>query len=132
MNILVFLLDQFHFALDLSKVERVIRAVEYFSLPEGSPYYLGAINMHGEILPVMNLRKIFHLKEKELDIDDQFIICYAKERKMALWVDTTTKVLCVPKEKSLSKEHLMIDQKYVHSIFKDNGDTILICDVEQT
>ena len=55
-TIVVFLVDGQRYALPLSAVDRAVRAVAVTPLPEMPPQVLGAINVHGRVLPVLSLR----------------------------------------------------------------------------
>ena len=76
----VFTLDELFYGVGLSIVVRVLRAVEITPLPSAPPIVIGVINMGGRIIPVVNIRKRFHLPERELDLSDQFIVAVAVRR----------------------------------------------------
>ena len=71
---LIFTLDKQRYAMGLEGVEKVIRAVEMNTLPEGQDLLLGLINMQGKIIPVLNIRKHFYLPQREMEINDRIII----------------------------------------------------------
>ena len=73
----VFTLDGLFYAVSLSAVSRVIRAVEITPLPKAPPIVLGVINLGGRIIPVVNIRKRFLLPERELELTDQLIVACA-------------------------------------------------------
>ena len=58
-----FNLDDQKYALFLSAVIRIIRVVEITSLPKAPEIVLGVINMHGQIIPVSNIRERFQLPQ---------------------------------------------------------------------
>ena len=70
---LIFILDQKRFALGLSGVDKVIRAVELNPLPDNQDLLLGLINMQGRIIPILNIRKHFYLPSREIDVSDRII-----------------------------------------------------------
>jgi len=63
----VFHLDEQQYALKVSAVERVVHAVELTLLPEAPDIVLGIINIHGKIIPVVNISRRFHLPEKDIE-----------------------------------------------------------------
>jgi len=89
----VFTLDELRYALPLSYVERVVRAVEVTPLPKVPDVVLGVINLKGNVIPVFNVRKRLRQEEKEIDPADQFIISQTSKRKVALVADSVTGVL---------------------------------------
>ena len=83
-QIVVFMLDAMRCALRLSCVERIVRLVEIAALPEAPEIVLGIINVHGEIIPVIDLRKRFCLPERELELDSHLVIARTARRRVAL------------------------------------------------
>ncbi len=60
-QILVFTLDEFSYALPLGNVLRVIHAIAIRNLPQSPEIISGIINVQGQIIPVINIRKRFGL-----------------------------------------------------------------------
>ena len=67
----VFALDEPRYALLLSAVEKVVRAVEITPLPKAPEIVVGVINAQGRILPVLDIRKRFRLPAREMKPDDR-------------------------------------------------------------
>lgn len=65
-QLVVFRLDAQRFALPLTAVERVVRAVAVTLLPDAPAIVLGAIDVHGRVLPVLNVRRRFNLPQREI------------------------------------------------------------------
>lgn len=83
----VFLLDDQRYALPLIAVERIVRAVEVIPLPKAPDIVLGAIDVEGHVLPVINLRRRFLLQEQEIVPTNQFLIANTTHRKVVLVID---------------------------------------------
>ena len=92
-KLVVFRLDAQRFALYLSNVERIVRIVEINPLPKAPEYILGTINFQGKFIPVVNIRKLFLLPERDIDLNDQLIIANTSMRTVALWVDSVSDVV---------------------------------------
>ena len=86
-QVVTFALDGQKYALHLSAVQLVIRAVEITPLPQAPEAVAGIINFQGQIVPVFNLRRRFHLPERELQLDDHLILARTTHRLVALVVD---------------------------------------------
>jgi len=91
-KIVLFSLDEPRYALYLSAVERVVRAVEITPLPKAPNIVLGIINFQGKIIPVIDIRQRFHLRRREINLEDQFIIARTSKRLVVLVVDSVTGV----------------------------------------
>lgn len=88
-----FNLDGKSYALHISTVERIVHAVEITPLPKIPNIILGIINKKGQIIPVVNIRKYFHLREREVALSDQFIIANTPNLTIAFAVDAVNDVI---------------------------------------
>jgi purine-binding chemotaxis protein CheW len=70
----LFLINEQIYALQLSEVERIIRSVEILPLPEAPPHVVGVINIHGSIIPVVDLRIRFGQPSRDIRVEDHFIV----------------------------------------------------------
>jgi purine-binding chemotaxis protein CheW len=128
---LIFILDEQRYAMGLSRVEKVIRAVEMNILPEGQDIILGLINMQGKIIPVINIRKHFYLPSSELKISNRIIISNTSKLTVAFVVDTVEGVVEIPKERVNEAQKIFPKlEQYIEGVGKLNEDTVLIYNVE--
>ncbi len=84
---LLFELAEQRFALALSDVSELTRACALQTLPKAPEVVLGVLNLRGEVLPVLDLRRRLGLAEKVLEPSDCFVFVHIAERHMALRVD---------------------------------------------
>jgi len=126
----IFWLDNQKFALHLSSVERVVRIVEVSSLSKSPKYILGTINFQGEFLPVINLRVLFDLNERDIDLNDQLIITNTTEIKVALWVDNVSDIIEREDEEIINSNKILIESKYNEGAFKYNDELVVIQDLD--
>ena len=93
MQLVVFRLDEQRYGLPLVVVERVVRAAELIPLPMAPAIVLGAIDVDGQILPVLNVRRRFRLPEREVSPAHQFLIARAGRRTVVLVIDEALGVI---------------------------------------
>ncbi len=128
----VFTLDEQRYALHLSAVERVVRVVEITPLLEVPEIVLGVVNVQGQIIPVFNIRKLFHLPEREINLGDQFIIANTSSRTVALLVDAVSSVVEPSEQEIITAEEIMPGMKYAEGIVKlEDGMIILIDNLDK-
>ena len=101
-QIVTFSLDQRLYALPLNSVVRVIHALYISSLPKAPAIICGIINVKGQIIPVVDIRKRFGFKSREIDRDDQLIIANTGKRTIALIVDEVNEILEVEEKQQVS------------------------------
>ncbi|MFZ2959454.1 MAG: chemotaxis protein CheW [Candidatus Ozemobacteraceae bacterium] len=87
-QILVFALGTSRHALPLSVVERVIRVVEITPLPKLPEFIRGVINLHGRVIPVIELRNRLGIPPRGMALDDRLIIARTSRRTVALLADS--------------------------------------------
>lgn len=86
-QLVVFRLDEQRYALPLAAVERIVRAAEVTLLPNAPSIVLGVIDVEGQVLPVLNIRRRFGLPEREIRPDDYFLIARTVQRLVVLLID---------------------------------------------
>jgi purine-binding chemotaxis protein CheW len=126
-----FSLDDQKVALYVSVVQRIIRVVDITLLPEAPKTVLGIINMQGQIIPVFNIRRRFHLPGRAVQLSDQLIIADTTKRTVALLVDSVNDVFEMPAEEIVAGEHILPDLEYVQGAVRTEDGIILIHNLEQ-
>ncbi|NQU65224.1 MAG: chemotaxis protein CheW [SAR324 cluster bacterium] len=130
-HFVVFLIQQRLYAISLSAVERVVRAVEVTSLIDAPAVVYGLINIEKEIIPVINLRHRFNLPLREIELEDQFIITRTATRTVALWVDAIQDILEFPDQDVIPSKKILANIEDIEgTIVLDDG-MILIYNLNQ-
>ncbi|HUX52915.1 MAG TPA: chemotaxis protein CheW [Williamwhitmania sp.] len=130
-TIVLFSLDGQHYGLYLAAVDRVVPLVEIISLPKAPDIVMGVINFHGEIIPVINIRKRFNLPIRELELDDQLIIARTSKRLVALVVDLVLDVQELKNSQLVDIKESFHYTNYLAGIAKVDDDIVLIHDLEK-
>jgi len=89
-QVIIFRIDGQSYAIPLSDVDRVIRAVEVTPLPKAPETVLGIIDYHGTLVPVLSLRKRLSLDFRDISTNDRFVIARTSRRTIVLTVDEVT------------------------------------------
>jgi purine-binding chemotaxis protein CheW len=126
----VFSLDAGRYALPLSCVERIVRAVQVTALPQAPGVVLGAIDVAGRVLPVLNVRRRFGLPERPLELADQFLIAHTAERTVVLAIDAAWGVLERPAAAVKDAASLSPGLAHIRGVIQTAQDLVLIHDLE--
>ena len=86
-RMVIFTLEQKRFGIPLHVVERIVQAVEVTPVPQAPAVILGIINVQGLIVPVFDLRALFGLPAREMQITDQIVIAQTPSQTVALLAD---------------------------------------------
>jgi purine-binding chemotaxis protein CheW len=130
-KLVLFNLDELRYALNLSTVERVIPIVEITPLPKAPEIVLGVINIQGEIIPVINIRKHFNLPVREIELDNQLIIVHASKRRVAIVVDSVTGVHELERYQFAGTEEAFPYTEYLSGIAKVENNIVMILDEQK-
>lgn len=124
--IIVFNLDEQRYALRLSAVERIVRIVEITPLPKAPEIVLGVVNVQGQVIPVVNIRKRFCLPDREISLSDHLIIARTTKRVVVLVADTVLGVVECWEEEVTAADKILPDLEYVESVVKLEDGLIFI------
>jgi len=130
-DLVAFRLDEQRYALPLMAVKRVIRAVDVTPLPDAPPVVCGVMDMHGDVLPVLNIRGRFGLPDRKIDPADQFLIAQTTQRTMVLVVDEALGVIRVPRSALIDAAQILPGLDYVQGVVKLDDGLVLIHDLEK-
>jgi chemotaxis signal transduction protein len=84
----VFTLDRNDFAIPAGIIDRIIRSIYITGVPGMHENILGMINVHGQAIPVFNIRKIFNLPGREIQLNDLYIIIRISGQIISIVVDS--------------------------------------------
>jgi len=128
---LLFALDERRYAIPLSAVERVIRAVEITPLPKAPEVLLGVINEQGKIIPVVDVRSRFRLPARELRCNDRFILVRTPRRVVAVVADSVSEIKLLPQDAMDSSKQAFPCMEYLHGIAAMDDGLVLINDLDR-
>ena len=131
LELVIFMLDRQPYAVELATVHRVVYAAEVTPLPHAPPVILGVINVYGQLMAVVNLRRRFGLPEREIDLSDQFVIVDTPTRRVALVVDAVIGIRTVPRQNILAGNEISAELHHVQGIAKVADDMIFIQDLDR-
>lgn len=86
------------FGLPILDVREIIRMVEVTPVPHSPSFVEGVINLRGQILPVIDLRKRFGLESSTADEDTRIVVVEINNNLIGLIVDGVNEVLRIPSE----------------------------------
>ena len=130
LQLVIFTLDEQRYALHLPSVERAIHMIEITPLPSAPEIVTGVVNFHGEVVPVLNIRKRFRLPEREPDLGDQLIIARTARRTVALVVDSVNDVVAFPVGELVAPETILLQLDHLEGVVKLDDGMIFIHDLD--
>src|SRR5690606_17599876 len=97
-QLVVFRIMNEEFGVPIQRVREIIKVPHITHLPHSAAYVEGVINLRGDVLPVINLRRRFGLSAEEKDDNTRIMIVEYGSGQVGLVVDAVTEVLRIPKD----------------------------------
>jgi len=129
--LVVFLLDDQHYALTLDRVQRAIRVVAITPLPKAPPSLLGLIDLSGVAIPVVNARSRLNHSPRAVRLSDQLLIVKAGQQQVALLVDETLGVVETVREDQVPADTILAKLDLVVGTAKHPDGLILIINLDR-
>lgn len=130
-NLLTLIIDDKIFALDINYVERVTSSVEITTIPELPDYIKGVINYQSKIIPVINNRKLFLIEDKEIDLEDMFIIVSYNSKMFCIISDSTDEIISCKESDILDSKSISSNLKLTKGIIEKEGKIIIVYDINE-
>jgi purine-binding chemotaxis protein CheW len=117
MNLIVFLLENARYSLDVKNVEEIIPLPYITPLANLPSFIRGIINLRGTAVPVVDLRKRIGLKSKSDELNDTVIIVNFHDTITGLIVDRVLYVIDVYEDQFIPSPEMLngIDVKYMYA-----------------
>lgn len=117
------------YGIDISYVDNIVKMQKITRVPKSQKYFNGVINLRGEIVPIMSLRKRFELSEDVFTDKTRIIILKPEQQEpIGIIVDMVKEVVNLS-EQNIDK--MAIDaqdelSKYICGIGKNTNNNTLI------
>lgn len=91
-----FCLDDTEFAVPIEQVMRIVPLVKSTRVPRAPAYLEGVINLHGDVVPIVDLKKRFQLAGTPYDDEARIIVVQVDGQQVGLIVNAVTEILWLP------------------------------------
>lgn len=127
-----FVIGEGFYAIPVLDVQEVVKPQVMTPIPLAQEHVRGLINLRGQIVTSISLRKLFKL-EDNLDADHMNIIVKAKESLNAFVVDEIMDVIDVQSSDIVSPPETISPQirKYIDAVYKTEDKLILLINLEK-
>jgi len=95
-HLATFFLSREEYGIDVRLVQEIIRITEITPVPRAPESIKGVINLRGQIIPVVDLKKKLGLGDVDLGRRARIVVVKLRERLVGLLVDAASQVLKVP------------------------------------
>ena len=125
------------YGIDIMEVEGIVKIENVRAIPNAPAYVEGIFNLRGEIIPVINLHKRFHLKSAELTEEDRllsgFVIINLNGMHLAVIIDKVSRVITVSPDEIQPPPQMIsgIGAEYIEGVVHKDDGYLIILDIER-
>jgi purine-binding chemotaxis protein CheW len=129
----IFKLNDEHYGLNIHNVENIEKVSAITRVPHTRPYIRGIINLRGNVIPIIDLRKRFKLEELETTDDTRIIIINHDELNVGMVVDSSSETLQLKDEEidMAPSVKASIEDDFIKEIGKHNNRIIMLLDINK-
>jgi purine-binding chemotaxis protein CheW len=115
----------------ISAVREIVRVPAITAVPNAPDYIEGVINLRGKIIPVMDLRKRFGIKNVEPNKKNRILVVELENKVLGLIVNSASEVLKIPPA-DIEMPNTMFQEgevSYVTGVGKLHGRLVILLDI---
>ncbi|OQY06910.1 MAG: hypothetical protein B6I28_05965 [Fusobacteriia bacterium 4572_132] len=129
---IVFELEKTFYGVEIEKIQEINRLENVMKIPKSADFVEGIINLRGEVIPVVNLRKKFKIEEIEKTDFTRIIIGEINKKKIGFVVDNVREVLRVEKRKLSDISNFEVEKtELINSVYKKGEKMILMLNFDK-
>ena len=91
-----FQIEDQKYAFRIEQIQEIVILDQVTPTPQVAEFVEGVSNLRGEIIPVVNLRKLLGMEPKANDSETRTIVCNVGDRTMGCTVDMVSQVIRIP------------------------------------
>lgn len=113
------------YGINIKYVDNIVRMQAITRVPKSQGYFVGVINLRGEIVPVMSLRRKFEIEDDEFTPSTRIIIIKPEAQATVGFIVDAVKEVVTLEEDQIEKNNVNVDgQAYISAVGKYNGQLI--------
>lgn len=128
-----FNIGQEEYGIDIMLIREIIRNPNVTIVPNAQKYLEGVINLRGDVVPLIDLRKKFNMKSIKRGKSSRTIVVEINDKVVGIVVDKVTEVVKIP-EKNIEPPPKMagaIQKEFIKTVGKLPGRLVIILDMKK-
>jgi purine-binding chemotaxis protein CheW len=132
-EVLVFVLGAEEYGVDILKVQEIRGYEKVTPIPSAPEYLKGVVNLRGTIVPVIDMRVKFGMREPRYDAFTVVIILRLAHRVIGIVVDAVSDVVALTQDEVKAAPQLgtVVDSSFIAGLATQNERMVLLLDIEK-
>ncbi|MBM7865835.1 chemotaxis protein CheW [Heliobacterium gestii] len=129
-QIVTFSLGPESYGIPIEQVQEIIRPSAVTYIPYAPPHVLGLINLRGNVIPVIDLRKRLFLQPQGEAKYNRIIVVHIQDIVVGLWVDAVSAVAAIGEDMLADNpEGLSLDEQFIDKVVKTEERLIALLNI---
>jgi purine-binding chemotaxis protein CheW len=137
LQLVTFQLSEELYGIDIMDVKEIVTLQEIRALPNAPSYVEGLYNLRGEIIPIINLHKRFHLRKAQLGEDET--LCQVSSSsisdgmKLGVIIDKVERVISIDYNEIQAPPQMIsgIGAEYIQGVVNQKNGYLIILDIRK-
>ncbi len=136
-QLVTFQLGEELYGIDIMDVQEIVRIQAVRQIPNAPSYVEGIFNLRGDIIPIINLHKRFHLKKADLSEDDHllsgFVIIEINDMQLGIIIDKVSRVVTIQSAQIQPPPQMIsgIGAEYIQGVVHEEDHYLIILDIRR-
>ncbi len=131
LEFLTFELNETKMALPVEAVASIYEAVAFHPRKEPGSGFLGDFNLHGQMIPVINLDRQWNREPRPMSLYSQILVVNCRDKKIAFMADDVQGTISVSCDKVIDlKDILPANENNPHRLTTHQNEIYFVLDVE--
>jgi purine-binding chemotaxis protein CheW len=137
LQLVTFQLGEEQYGIDIMDVEGIVKVEDVRPIPNAPSYVEGIFNLRGEIIPVINLHRRFHIEHAVLSEEDQllsgFVVVNIGGRHLAIIIDKVARVVTIAADQIQPPPQVIsgIGAEYIEGVVTQGDRYLIILEIER-
>ncbi|HRZ91252.1 MAG TPA: chemotaxis protein CheW [Spirochaetia bacterium] len=137
LQLVTFQLSEELYGIDIMDVKEIVPSQEIRPIPNAPSYVEGLFNLRGEIIPIINLHKRFHLRKASLGDEENllsgFIIIDVEGMKLGVIIDKVERVIAIDYSEIQPPPQMLsgIGAEYIQGVANQKTGYLIILDIRK-
>lgn len=136
-QLVTFQLGNEQYGIDIMDVNEIWKVESVRSIPNAPSYVEGIFNLRGDIVPVINLHRRFHIKKVQLSEDDELlsgsIIININGTKIGIIIDKVLRVVTIELDQVQPPPQIIsgIGAEYIQGVVQSEDGYLILLDIHR-
>lgn len=133
MQLVSFRLDQEEYGIEITKVQEIILMGEITRVPQTPNFIKGLINLRSTVIPIVDLRLRFGLKEEPSTDDTRIMVVNVSGKTIGIIVDAVSEVLRISQEQIAPPPPTVagLGREYLTGLVKFDKRLLILLDIDR-